>query len=494
MLFRGVIVRAGLVLSSCGLPLGCQSPRPQSVARLSHATSPSVARETSTVATQSGTVIRTAAHSAATASLSQAPEPLPVPHDSFSENGELQIEALVADVLARNPSIQAMVSAWQAAAARYPQAVSLEDPMFGFMVGPSAVGHESGSEGYMLDASQKIPWHGKRYLRGRGALAEAAAARADVEETRLRLVAATKSAVADYYLVHRLTELNRENSRIMQEFRDAARVKYETNQVTQEDVLQADVELAELERRTLELQRMERVAIARINTLLHREPDYPLPSPPARLNLVDDAPPVEYLRELALARRPELAADAARIRGEQASLALARTEYYPDLEVVGRYDGFWESADLRPQVGMNVNVPVYHAKRDAATREAAHRLNQRRAEYEQRVDDINNDVQAAFEQVIESIRSLELYEMKILPAARQNVDTARTTYTTAKLDFLRLVESQRRYIMLQEKHREAEAELLRRLASLEQAIGGPLEMPTLPEAVQPMPDESSQAR
>ena len=38
------------------------------------------------------------------------------------------------------------------------------------------------------------------------ALAEASAARADIGETRLRLVAATRIAFADYYLVQRLKE------------------------------------------------------------------------------------------------------------------------------------------------------------------------------------------------------------------------------------------------------------------------------------------------
>ena len=43
-----------------------------------------------------------------------------------------------------------------------------------------------------------------------------------------------------------------------------------------DDVLQAELELADLARRQLELARMQKVAIARINTLLRRWPDAPL--------------------------------------------------------------------------------------------------------------------------------------------------------------------------------------------------------------------------
>ena len=58
--------------------------------------------------------------------------------------------------------------------------------------------------------------------------------------------------------------------------------KYQVNQATEQDVLQADVELASQESRRTELTCDEQVAVARINTLLHREADYPVP-PPAKV-------------------------------------------------------------------------------------------------------------------------------------------------------------------------------------------------------------------
>lgn len=485
MPYRGVVGRASrIILATTLLGIsGCQSKPSHQVAKKVVTTTalPSFNTEANTNV-RPASAIQPASYSNPPSAASHAATPaieLPAPTE------ELQLELVIQGVLARNPSLQAMAAAWRAAAERYPQVVSLDDPMFGFMIGPAALNSDTGTQGYMLDASQKLPWHGKRDLRGQSADAATAVARADIDETRQRLIATTKIAVADYYLVHRLLELNQKNAAIMREFRDVARVKYENNQVTQEDVLQADVELAELERRTVELQRMNRVAIARINTLLHQQPDFPLARPPAQMSVEGEVPPVEYLRQIALQRRPQLAAEAAKIRGEEAALGLAHVDYYPDYTIVGRYDGFWENPEQRPQVGMNLNVPLNHAKRDAAVREASYRLSQRRAEYRQRVDEVNNDVQSAYEMYQESQKTLQLYESKILPAAKQNVDTARSTYTNAKLDFLRLLDSQRRYLMLQEKYREAEAEKIRRLANLEQAVGGTLEM-LVPEEIHPL--------
>ena len=103
---------------------------------------------------------------------------------SFPAATDLSAETLVAQVLSRNPTLAQMAAAAEAAAARYPQAVSLEDPMFGVQVGPAAFGLNAIDGGYRLEASQKYPWPGKRTLRGENAAAEARAAGQDVEDMR----------------------------------------------------------------------------------------------------------------------------------------------------------------------------------------------------------------------------------------------------------------------------------------------------------------------
>ena len=117
----------------------------------------------------------------------------------------------------------------------------------------------------------------------------------------------------------------------MKQFRQIAKSKYEVNQATEQDVLQANVELADLESRHAELLRDRRVAAARINTLLHREADYPLPPPPTQVETADGLPGVETLRQTALQCRPDLASLLARVRLEEANFELACREYWPDL-------------------------------------------------------------------------------------------------------------------------------------------------------------------
>lgn len=406
--------------------------------------------------------------------------------DPIAESPELEIDQLVSEVLRRNPTLEAMIAAWQAAAARYPQVISLEDPMLMLAMGPGTFGDPNHDVAWMIEGSQKIPWCGKRELRGQQAQAEASAARWDVGDAELRLVEAAKLALLEYYLARRDLELNDEGLRATQGFREDADAKYRASLVTQQDLLQADLELNELRRRKLELERLDRVAIARINTLLHLPVDHQLP-PPKRLSEMPPAPPLETVRQLAADRRPDLMALGARLRAEQTALALAEREYYPDLNVVGRYDGFWQRADrnLAPMVGVNLNAPLDNERRRAAIREAQARLAQRRAEFDAKLDEVHADIEIAYQQLQESRRVNELYNEKIIPVAEQNLESARTNYVAAKIDFLRLIEADRQLIMLREKHEEALADYHRRLANLERAAGGPINFQSLESIPKP---------
>src|SRR5262249_43417995 len=187
----------------------------------------------------------------------------------------------------------------------------------------------------------------------------------------------------DYYLARRALAVNQEAQRLLQEFREQARQRYEkVPGANQQDVLQADVEIGRQRERLLMLQRMEQVAGARVNTLLHLPPDSPLPPPPFDIGPLEPLPDVALLRAAAPAQRPDVQALADRVRAEQAALALACKEFYPDVEVTAAYDtimGNGPTRDLAPQVGVRVNLPVRHARRYGMIAEAEARLAQREA-------------------------------------------------------------------------------------------------------------------
>jgi outer membrane protein TolC len=392
----------------------------------------------------------------------------------IAEKADLNLDELTAAVLAVNPDVRSATAAWRAAAQRYPQAVALDDPMFGAMLGPGSWGSNQVRDAYTLEASQKVPWPGKRELRGDIARAEANAAYFDVGEQRLLIGEMVRLAYYDYYLAHRQLAVLDQSTGLLQDFRQIAQSRYEAATVEQQDVLLADVELGELQRRMLELTRAEQVARARINTLLLTAPDAPLPPPPETIATADTLLPVTELRALAIGQRPELAAQAARIRSQRYAVSLAAKEFYPDLEFVGRYDAFWQEDPLRPMVGMNLNLPIYKQKRWAAVAEARAKIAKEQADYDAKTVEIAFSVEQAYRQVEESQKTVGVYEKTILPAAHHSIEAARASYLAGRLDFLRLIESQRQLLDLKDRYYAAIAMYQQRLAVLERTVGVPV--------------------
>ncbi len=407
---------------------------------------------------------------------------------------QLSVDSLVEQVLARNPSLAQMVAAWQAASARYPQVTSLEDPMFEGVIGPGTIKPDDpGVEfAYRLEVSQKLPFPGKRQLRGQNALAEASAASHDVEDTKLQLIESARDAFFDYYLAGRALAVNEEALTLLERFRKAAQDRYETVKgANYQDVLQAKVEIGRQRERLLTLGRQRQVAVARINTLLHLPLDSPLPPPPENSGAAGPLPDVRQLRARALAARPDLRALADHIRAEEAMLGLAHKEFYPDFEPFFMYDRFMgnttDNRDLAAMLGVRMNLPVYRDKRYTAVSEAAARVAGRRAEFAKLADQVSFQVQEAYEQVRESERIAELYRDTILPDAAKNVEEARTAYESGRIPFVTLVEAEHAVVMLRDRYYEAVADLFRRRAMLERAAGGPLEPPPPASGSPPAP-------
>jgi outer membrane protein TolC len=386
----------------------------------------------------------------------------------------LSVDIVVEQVLARNPSLAQMIAAWQAATARYPQVVSLEDPMVTGRLGPGSFGSNNVDFAYMVEVSQKLPFPGKLALRGQNALAEANAAEQNVDDMRLQLVESAKIAFYDYLLAHRALEVNAESLKLLRGARADAESRYENGKADQQDMLGAEVEIGRERERSLAIDEMRQIASARLSTLMHLPTDLVLPAPPSDFVPVETLPDVHELRAKALTRRPDLLALAERIKAEQAALSLAEKEVCPDVEVIAGYDSFWQEKELRAQVGLRANLPVYKARRQGAIAEARAKVSQREAELARQTDQIGLQVQEAYAKVRKSEESLRLFQKTILPAAERNASAARSAYIAGKIPAASRIEAERSLVNLRDRYYETFADYFRRRASLERVIGGAL--------------------
>jgi outer membrane protein TolC len=383
----------------------------------------------------------------------------------------LDRSTLVSEVLRRNPSIASARFAWRAALARYPQETALEDPMFGYGLGPRTfTSREAPQIGQRFELSQAFPFPGKLALRGAAALAEAEAAAHDYQAVRLRLAAMASSLYDDYWLVTRAEEINRQHLDLVRELREIATARYESGEAEQQDPLRAEVEEAELLHREVALAATRRVTMQQLALLLHEPSGGLLPPPPEELPVVSVSDPTTAA-DLAPEERPELRAADARIRGREAGADLARRDFLPDFRVMAIYDRFWEISDLQPMVGFELNLPLQVARRRAAVEQARAELGMARSDRARMEDEITTEIVTARERLAEARHLLELTRDRMLPAARDQLTAARAAYEAGRVDFADVIEAERALRTATLATDEGVAETSRRAAELAAALG-----------------------
>ena len=381
----------------------------------------------------------------------------------------LTADDLVREVLGRNPTLTAMIAASEAAWSKYPQAISLEDPNVGGWLAPGTIGSNQVNFALRVEFAQKLPGRGKLKLRGDKAQAEASATEKDIEDVRLQLTEDARNAYFDFHLVDRAMEVNEDSLKLLGEFKQNAEIRYRNGQVPQQDVLQADVEIGLQKERSITLNRMRKVTQARINTLLHLDPELSLPPSAQEVSLEFEKRNSEQLREEARANRPDLRSLEDKIRADDAAVQLARREFSPDYEALAAYDSFWQGMDkqMQYQLGLRMNLPSQRSRRYAALAEAQSKLAQRKAEHKKLEDQINFQVQEAYEQLKESVQVMELFKKTTLPAIQANVREAQASYISGKIPFLTLVAAQKELYLAKDRFFQVQAEAFRRKAALD---------------------------
>jgi outer membrane protein TolC len=410
-----------------------------------------------------------------------APDARPTADDERSlSQAELDRSSFVRVVLRRNRSIEAARQAWRAAVARVRRSGLLDDPMVTLDAAPLTLGSSRVRFSWDAAISQKLPWPGKLALDEGIAAAEADAARSDFEAAR-RDLALTASLLFDQYFVDaRSIEINAHHVDLMRRMRAAATAQYEAGHGSAQDPLQAEFELAHMEHDTLILATQRDVTVAQMNELLHRPPAEPLPPPPAALppvttrDAVDPAP----LEADAVERRPDVLAARARVRAQRGRADRAGRESYPDVTVSTAYSAFWDAPEQRWTIGLSFNLPVQVGRRAAAVDEAEATRAQFDADASRARDAARTQVAIALEELEESEHVLHLYEQRLVPVAREEVDAASAAFTASQAPFVSVVDAEKNLRSVELDGQMASADVDRRRAELDHALG---RMPGLDE-------------
>ena len=379
-----------------------------------------------------------------------------------------------------NPGLEAAFTRWKAASEKAAQAESLPDPQFTYAHFIEEVETRVGPQQSRFGLMQRVPWFGKRTLRGDVATEAANTAFHQYQAAKLKLFYEVKKAYYEYYFLYRAIGITEDNIQLLRHLEGVAQTRLRAGG-SQSGVIRAQVELGKLDDRLRTLNALRVPLRTRLNAAMNRPHGAPL-SWPREAPLAGAALDADKILEQFAGANPELSALDGMIRKEDRSIALARKEYFPDvtlgLDYIATDDALMAGtpdSGKDPVIAMvSVNLPIWRGKLKAGVEEARHRHRAAELMREDLSNVLESDLHMALYRFQDAGRKIDLYGDTLIPQSEQALRVTEEAYRTGTADFLDLIDAERLVLEFRLTHVRALADREIALAEVEKLAGVPL--------------------
>ncbi len=400
------------------------------------------------------------------------------------------LEQLITDLVARNDELLSLRNELAALEEEVPAAGALDDPRLGVGVANLPTDSFSFNQEPMtqkqLFIAQKFPWFGKLDLRTQRSVLAVVRQRAVID---VRAQELAKSLSLTYYDLGATLEERRFNAELIQTVTQMLRVAeavYASGRGLQQDVLLAQVELSKLVSEKIDIEKKQRVQVARINELLNR--DVTIEAAPAGqddfLNLKLEA---DEMHVLGLRYNPRLAVRQAEVDRAEVNIALARKDYYPDMDFrvgYGQRDEDRTGRDLPDFVSASVTVslPLYqHRKQDRQMAAALNRQSSAAKAYENLANALPYQIDAILDEIHAIRENYRLFKGGLVQQTELWSRSSLAAYEVGKLDFGTMIDAHVRRLRFELQTEKFRFQVYQKLAELEALTGTALANDALPQ-------------
>jgi outer membrane protein TolC len=324
-----------------------------------------------------------------------------------------------------------------------------------------------------IQATQRFPLAGKRGLREEIARQSTEIDAMTAEEVWWTVRTQVASTFYEIYRIDRQTEVLRRTLDLLQNFQTVALSMYSAGTGPQADVLRAGVSRARMEADIQRLVALRKGAASRLNGLLNRPGDTPVPGPELA-DMPSEIPSEETLSQWAIESRPALQSMQLTIGRAESSRELADKAIWPDLTLGLQYALGRMNGDPTSMGGASVgfSLPIHAGSRQKKLREEAAALeSMTRARFEDAVATVNAGVGQSIAELDRARTLVGLYQEDILPQARAAVESSLSSYRVGGVDFMALIDAQMAVNRFEGEYFDLIASYGLALAQLEQTIG-----------------------
>lgn len=365
-----------------------------------------------------------------------------------------------------NPEITAVKRELDAARAKVPQMLSLEDPKIGLEYQQIPSGSRNLEDGMkMYTAEQMIMFPGKIYADYLIAAKEADKYDAHYRAKILEISDAVKSAYYDLFYADRSIDALYEVKELLKQIKSSAISKYAVGRAPQTDALLANIEYL-LMNNELKIMRQDRIVKeTELKSLLNQTDELKI-VPDKELNLPYKIENEDNIIKTALEMRPELLSMKAEIDMKEAQSLKAKMEFFPDLGlgVKKRVSGGWDAM-------ITLSVPLYFWKQGYSLSSSGFEKSALAAEYINMKNMTISEVKDALVIANTSLETMKLYKNEIVPQSLSAVKISLSAYKAGKIDFQTVLQIEKTYREAKLKLFESQIKYGKAISKLERLTG-----------------------
>lgn len=319
-------------------------------------------------------------------------------------------------------------------------------------------------------------WGNLRWAKRKGG-AEYMATVEDERAMRMTLVAEVATAYFNLVALDNELTIVRQTLKTRSEGVKQARLRFEGGLTSETVFQQAKVEYASTAALIPDLERRIEITENSISLLMGEYPDWEVVRSGMDTEvMLSDTVPVGLPSEL-LQRRPDVRSSEQRLRASMAAVGVAYADRFPRLMLTltgGVEDGYFNHLFEAPFTYMagTLSAPLFaFGRKKARYRAAVAAYDQARLGYEQKVLEVFKEVNDAVV-TYRSVRSSATLKANLRDAARKYVDLAQLQYRAGSINYLDVLDAQRRYFDAQIGVSNAVRDEHLALVNLYKALGG----------------------
>ncbi|WP_234824984.1 TolC family protein [Cupriavidus necator] len=269
------------------------------------------------------------------------------------------------ELRANNPQLIQARALYQAAKATVPQIAAPNNPQVGLIWGnlpknsPLALAR---AESFSYTLTQSFPFPGKKALAADIANTQAESLDAQRDALFLQLYAQLSTTYFQALSQKAQLDVLRLNLKRLEQVKQVARIRYANNAAGYVDYLNAQVAQSSAQNDVFGLERQYDNALKAINTLIGKNPEFPLELRPDASAV--RMPPVllPELEDMALREHPNVRASRFQVEAAEKGVRLARKAYLPDFQIIGTFNGSNPPLGFKPAsygIEFDVIIPLF---------------------------------------------------------------------------------------------------------------------------------------